>query len=410
MKVIILKRIKWLIKKLRMEIMSKLVRRILLCTVIIAGLIMPYTFSFSQNSSIKVLFIQDAYTDSAKVLNKLEANFGEKPKYISKINLSLDKSASKIDDSYDAVAIPLNCIDKTTQSTLQRLIKAGKAVYVYGDAISIDMVEPIFGEELCLRAEDMEEGYSYQKYNVLGIKKDTITRLLYGHYIIDESEHKVSNDFRNDPMRYFELIEQDLEKKFFTKTSLSTNTADAMDLVYRHQTVLTNFYSGATLIGTIDSDYYLYRNYNESLPDVNYYSVQTTHQQTARNGAWNKYLQTKHYKHYSNDNIYDWGPASTTSQTSFSFSIPWSLSIAFSNSNPIDVSTTASIANDWAQSKVTRTWGDLPDIVTFKPGTSWLMSTSRSLKWLHLTHESQFVYQGQYKTIGPIIYDLQYYE
>lgn len=370
-------------KSTLMKVMSTIVMSILLLTF----LFVPYNVSFGADNSKIKLYIMDqwtkqdgAYLDTNTLIDNLKKARGEKTlKGIDRYTVDLGQEPiNNKKQQYDAFAVPLVYIDQETENKIKDFIKSGKLVYIYGDSVNIKTAENIFGEEI--RPTDQSTEQKVKKpnamkvcnnYQVIGLQMNDKKYIYFGSIQLVDSSLDITKftDSIIDNLNSQHL--KDIKAFSFLKKNVVEASGTRIDSDLNNS---CSTWVGGTKICQLNGDYYLWREYDEIDPDYDYFSIQSNMELYAYNGASNSDLYIWHDLPYSSDEIEDWSPDSSSSGSSWTVGLPWSISWSFSTGDSVNVTVDGSQTYDNVEWYVTFPWWQLhlPSPIRFKPGTAWL--------------------------------------
>ncbi|MDI6879827.1 MAG: hypothetical protein QMD16_10730 [Desulfitobacteriaceae bacterium] len=314
----------------------------------------------------------------------------------NKLNQSIVKDNL---DSNDSLAIPVESLrgNMELRENVKDVLNNGNTVYLYGDQITLMEYEQLLGitGKLYIPDDRIQEFKTQstgtpqlglankEAFNVIGYN-------LNGDVFLATTPSE-NNGIRGSESMYFRAILDNqikiLERQRPKQTNVSflgikmpfvliENTASAASTSVT-STFDRNTYvydDNGTTVGLLNTDWFLYREYNESDATYDWFTVETNYEATGYNG-YNPYeMNIKHNLPYSPDGIYDWKPGDTSSQSAFTIAIPWSIEYQFSTSSSIAVNEQGSQTYDYGAWVVSHTWNTshLPNPVRFKPATAWL--------------------------------------
>lgn len=374
---------------------------------LIAGVMAPAQFNFSstaeaQTPKTKLAFFNpkdanDAITRLAT--DKNDDSLGEVQEYIKAAKLEVESSnqnisAQFISDAND-IALPLEEVEKNSDlnKLARNALNTGKKVYIYGAGLTIEKFEKLLGLEK-MTAEvypanvDPKE-YANQKKPALGFgNKEEIDVIGYttdknapNQIFLGGIEVYPVNEVK--PHMYLQAI---LENEISTQKAISQglsgtqksaavsffkpNVAKAASEQIRTFPSNTEYlYDSSTgvLKGRIYSDIILYQDLTEKDPTYDNFTVRDNVQINSYNGASTQGSLFDHDIPYDTDEIFDWKPGDTSSQSSWSVSIPWGISYSWSSSSSYPIDEQGDYALDYGRWVINSD----PNNYYFQPSTAW---------------------------------------
>lgn len=312
-----------------------------------------------------------------------------------------------------AVAYPVGDLKgnkyKETKEKIKKHKKNKQAVYLYG-GINAEEINNIFDEEIVpvlnqeeLRSELVEKG----------LKEEEIVTALQEHEQVNNEKFDVvgvyevngqvvpylatiDSDVPLTSVHYVDSIYEHAEESVVPLNSLlSQNKAEAV-AVRSVTNRNSSAYSGTTKIANINVDMYLDKK-GDADSKYDYFTLKNHTEVDAYNGAKPFTIGIRHTIPYTADEIEDWRPKSTTNQDNFNVSLPWGFSWQFQTQDDVDVTTTGSQVNDYANWHVSeaRTFSSyLHDPERFTPGHSWLSTGT----YANTRIATEFAFDYKYET------------
>ncbi|MDD4493990.1 MAG: hypothetical protein PHV32_06525 [Eubacteriales bacterium] len=289
--------------------------------------------------------------------------------------------------------------NKGVQSYAQEILNKGGKVYLYGSGLTPRKYE---------RLMDIENVIAVSDDNVNSLKNNSSSKPVIG--LSDNSKFDVigysikqqdvpyfakincydENGATNDKKLYMYLrkaIDNEIRKIKKAKTVdakflgmalpfLSVNVAHASSTqVTSEANIDTDTYYNGTLSGNLNTDWYLYRDYDEQDPTYDRFTLVSHHEMNGFNNFRPLEMTVQDGLSGSEygDEIYDWEPGDASSQSSWSFTIPWGISVSFNSGGNIKVDECGSQLSDYGKWICEPNfWNEvMPNPTRFKPSTAW---------------------------------------
>jgi len=341
--------------------------KILVACLLMLTLILPYQVGYTAENNINLLFVNDDFS-RVDLLQEVKKEFGITPNFINQIKTEVKTKQQTLNlpkyDKYDVIAFPVDMIDDNLKAKIRELVKNGKTIYVYNNNLSVETAQSIFDEKIVNVRKN-------QTYQVIGVKKDGELNVLLGDYKI---EGNVEESFLSDPMRPFSLILSSIAGNLLREYSLtvSKKSADAAGTRVKTKTDITdNYYDSSTLCIVSNLDYSIWRE-SDSDPNNDYFALETSYELTPYNGTIYR-QQIKHSQINTNHQINNWSPGSS-SNSSWSVSLPWSITWNFNSILSLSNTTSGSQTNDWANWALSRSGQWINSMTRFVPGSAWTVT------------------------------------
>lgn len=299
----------------------------------------------------------------------------------------------------DILALPVELIeyDNILRETLKDFIANGKRIYLYGNSITIQHYEELLGIKGQFSFENDPEKLkkesagkakygtlSSKAYNVIGYSTKSNDSIYCAEFNLGDSQkpdkfmfmRAVLDDQLNAKQ---ELLSEETPIKFagmdipFFKQNNVSAQSTAVKSSFNTNTYT---YIGSLLAGTLNTDWFFFRDMTEKDSDYDWMTAEVHYEATGSNGFTPMKIDVKHDLVWKGiDNINDWGPNDMTT-SNLSFSIPWGLTVSVANGGKIVVDECGSQANEYGRWIVKYPWYNtcLSNPTRFKPATAWLSS------------------------------------
>lgn len=343
----------------------------------------PYGFSLGATkpiTPINLTFIEETpetFVSVQDLLSQIEKSRGQQINGKDKIQFNLTDNWNNANaQNYDAFVFPINKIDQNTKNDIQTLVNSGKIVYIYGQNMNLRTAEQVFGVDLLPQLDNQKiesiDSIDSANNDVIGIFKSKNGGIEPFKVDIQVDEGTLQ------PFMFVDLILDHIYENHLRSGSLfQLNKAGAVGT--RIAADLDNWstlYVGTTKVATLQGDYWLWQEKNESDPTYDYFSMESGFELINWNGAENQSMYIKHDLPFAvdgtSDEIEDWNPY-TTSGSSWTISLPWGIGWTFNTADSVAVTNNGSTSYDWADWVVEERWWQtqLVSPALFKPGTAW---------------------------------------
>ncbi|PCD06608.1 hypothetical protein CMV16_18340 [Peribacillus simplex] len=328
--------------------------------------------------------------------------------------------------------------EEKLQKYLNKALKSGKRIYLYGELTADDfksalglekmeITENISGKEMkaiigedknldTIKGPKKEVNSNLEKddsSNIIGFTLDDQAQLQYiqtniSVYDKDGKEiNEISNELYLQELLFLqsELLNKSINKEEISKDSalISDNKANAASTrVIDRYGAYGSAYLGSTLYGRIDTDWELFKQNSDSSSTYDYFTVKPKSQLTEYNGSASKYMKTDIDIPRDGDHLKTWSPYGDRNVKDYTVSIsyPFNVSWEMSWNDEVKIDDQSSIGYDYARWVVTD--GDLHQQV-FNPGAGWASKGSYAKADIRSTGRFTW-WDTEYVTANTTIY------
>lgn len=387
-----------------------------------------------KNISLKIIDSKESIT-SDKLLGDIEKSRGQKIDKRIKVDLLKEnKDKGYIKDT--AYGYPIIDLTDKQKKEIKELIQNENLVYLYGDKVSVEAANEIFGTEIKplltleqLKYEYEQKNSDYTKeeivnlaqfefdrqnktYQVVGLLNKNNQKQIYlsNLDLTDSSNTKktekpklkdfVDSMLDNIDQSHIEDISLFSSGSFVTTLAADTPIKDWTDLNYT-KTV------GGVKIATLNGDFYLYKNPDPN-PDSDYFGLKSKLELTKYNGSTSLNMQVNNdLPTAPTDNVQGWEPKSTASSYKFEVSLPLGFSWEFEPGGNVQVTTSGSQTSDYANWYFQPTISQISLIspCRVEPGIDWV--SKGTFANMDVTSNGKVSYNSVVYTL-PLNFDVRY--